>query len=314
MALYLTEEDVSRLVNMDTAIEAVEEAFRHQANGLATNSPRERLRLSNGHFNLMTAAAPGLGVMGLKAYAGGGFHVHLTSSETGELLAIIEAAALGRLRTGAASGVAARLLSHEDSATLGLIGTGRQALPQAEAVLRVRPIGRVVVYSRDPERRRAFASGAARALGVEVEAAGSAEACVAEADVLAVITNSAEPVVRGEWLRPGVHVNAAGANSWTRRELDDEAVRRADVIVVDDLAQARAECADLMHAVETGATRWERVSPLCDALAGRSPGRERPEDVTLFESQGVALEDIALGLRAYRLAERQGVGRRLPFA
>ncbi len=314
MALYLTENEVSRLLDMDTAIDAVEEAFRHQANGLATNSPRERLRLTDGHFNLMTAAAPGLGVMGLKAYAGGGFHVHLSSSETGELLAIIEAGALGRLRTGAASGVATRLLAREDSATLGLIGTGRQALPQAEAVLRVRPIDRVVVFSRDPERRRAFASSAASALGVEVEAAGSAEECVAQADVLAVITNSAEPVVRGEWLRPGVHVNAAGANNWTRRELDDEAVRRADAIVVDDLAQARTECADLMHAVETGAARWEQVSPLCDALAGRSPGRRTPDDVTLFESQGVALEDIALGLRAYRLAAQSGASRQLPFA
>ena len=262
----------------------------------------------------MTAAAPGLGVMGLKAYAGGGFHVHLSSSETGELLAIIEAGQLGRLRTGAASGVATRLLSREDSATLGMIGTGSQALPQAEAVVRVRPISRVVVYSRDPERRRAFASRAASALGVDVEAADSAEECVGQADVLSVVTNSAEPVVRGEWLRPGVHVNAAGANSWTRRELDDEVVRRADAIVVDDLAQARTECADLMHAVETGAARWERVSPLSDALAGRSPGRQSPGDVTLFESQGVALEDIALGLRAYRLAEQQGIGRRLPFA
>ena len=314
MALYLTEEDVSSLLDVDTAIEAVEEAFRHQGNGQATNSPRERLRLTGGHFNLMTAAAPGLGVMGLKAYAGGSFHVHLSSSETGELLAIIEAGALGRLRTGAASGLATRLLAREDSATLGLIGTGRQALPQAEAVLRVRPIDRVVVFSRDPGRRRAFASHAACALGVEVEAAGSAEECVAQADVLAVITNSAEPVVCGEWLRPGVHVNAAGANNWTRRELDEEAVRRADAIVVDDLAQARTECADLMHAVETGAARWEQVSSLCDALAGRSPGRRRPEDVTLFESQGVALEDIALGLRAYRLAQERGIGRQLPFA
>ncbi len=313
MALYLTEEEVSSLLDMDTAIAAVEDAFRHQANGLATNSPRGRLRLTNGHFNLMTAAAPGLGVMGLKAYAGGGFHVHLSSSETGELLAIIEAGQLGRLRTGAASGVATRLLAREDSATLGMIGTGRQALPQAEAVLRVRPISRVVVYSRDPERRRAFATRAASALGVDVEAADSVEECVGRADVLAVITNSAEPVIRGEWLRPGVHVNAAGANSWARRELDDESVRRADVIVVDDLAQARTECADLMHAVETGATRWEQVSPLSDALAGRSPGRQSPEDVTLFESQGVALEDIALGLRAYERAVQRGTGRELPF-
>ena len=130
MALYLTEEDVSGLLDMDTAIEAVEEAFRHQGNGLATNSPRGRLRLTGGHFNLMTAAAPGLGVMGLKAYAGGGFRVHLSSSETGELLAIIEAGQLGRLRTGAASGVAARLLSREDSATLG---TDRHGPPGAAA-------------------------------------------------------------------------------------------------------------------------------------------------------------------------------------
>ena len=313
MALYLTEDDVSRLVDMDDALDAVESVFRQQADGRATNSPRGRLRLANGHFNLMTAAAPGLGVMGLKAYSGGGYHVHLSDAETGELLAIIEAGELGRLRTGAASGVATRLLARKDASALGLIGAGRQALPQAQAVARVRPISRVAVFCRDPERRRAFAQDAERALGVAVTEAGSAQECVAQSDVLCVITNSAEPVVRGEWLPDGVHVNAAGANHWTRRELDDEAVRRANVIVVDDAAQAWSECGDLMYAVESGAIRWEQTHALCDVLAGRAPGRRDGGEVTLFESQGVALEDIALGERAYRRAVERGVGRELRF-
>ena len=318
MALLLTEEDVTDLLTMDAALDAVENAFRLQANGRATNSPRSRLKLPFGSFNLMTATSAGLGVMGLKAYGAtqgnaARFYVQLSSTETGELLALIEASTLGRLRTGAASGVATRHMARQDASTLGVIGTGRQARTQIEAVCRVRDVGLIKVFSRNPERRESFAAETRQTLGVSASAVDSAEACVRDSDIVVAITNSFTPVLSGEWLSPGAHVNAAGANHWMRRELDDEAVSRSSVIVVDDVEQAKIECGDLIYPVERGLVRWERVQSLSELIAGRAPGRASEEEITLFESQGIALEDIAVGMRVYQLAKEKSAGKELPF-
>ena len=314
MALFLTEDDVRGLLTMDMALEAVEEAFRLQAEGQATNSPRSRLRTPNSIFNFMTAAAPGMGVMGLKAYAivrghPTRFHVQLSSSETGELLALMEASTLGQIRTGAASGVATKYMARENASTVGVIGVGYQAASQLEAVSRVRDISAVKVYSRTQERREMFATEMADRLGISVAAAESAESCVAGSNV--VITSSSRPVVNGEWLTPGTHINAAGANHWMRTELDGEAVKRAAVVVTDDIDQAKLECGDLIYPVERGLIQWEQVRNLSEVVVGRAPGRNTEEDVTLFESQGLALEDIATGIRVYELAVERGVGQKL---
>jgi ornithine cyclodeaminase/alanine dehydrogenase-like protein (mu-crystallin family) len=315
VALYLTERDVIALLSMEDAVQAVGDGFAALARGEASNMPRSRLPLPHGAFNVMSAAAPGLGVMGLKTYgtAGGGptFHVQLSSTSTGELLAIIEASALGQLRTGAASGVATRHMAREDASSVGIVGAGRQAEAQLRAVCLVRDISRVSVFSPTAERRQAFASRMAAGLGVDVTAVGSAEACVRGSDIVIAITSSTEPVVEGRWIDAGTHVNAAGANHWLRRELDHEAVVKASMIVVDDLEQARGECGDLMHPVERGILRWEQVRSLADVVAGVVPGRRREDEITLFESQGIALEDIAVGFTVYSLAREQGVGREL---
>ena len=309
MTLFLTEEDVGGLLTMDVALEAVEHAFKLQAEGLATNNPRTRLRLPTGAFNLMSAASPGLGVMGLKAYAVARgnptrFHVQLSSTETGELLALIEASKMGQIRTGAATGVATKYMARRDASTVGVIGAGYQARSQLEAVCGVRNIRSVKVFSRTPEHREGFASEMGGALDIPVTAVDSAEACVEGSDVVITITSSSTPVLNGDWLAPGTHVNAAGANHWMRRELDDEAVRRAKVIVTDDVDQAKAECGDLIYPIERGISRWEEVRNLSEVIAGRAPGRTADEDITLFESQGLALEDIAVGKRVYELAAR----------
>ena len=311
MALYLTEQDVVGLLSMEDALQAVEDGFAALALGEASNVPRSRLPLPRGAFTVMSAAAPGLGVMGLKTYAASAFHVQLSSTATGELLAIIEAYALGQLRTGAASGVATRHMARENASTVGIIGAGRQAEAQLRAVCLVRDIRRVKVFSPTAERREAFASRMAARLGIEVSAVGSAETCVRDSDIVVTITSSTEPVVQGRWIEPGTHINAAGANHWLRRELDQEAVRKASVIVVDDLVQAKGECGDLMYPVESGILRWEQVRSLAEVVAGVAPGRRREQDVTLFESQGIALEDIAVGARVYHLAREKGVGREL---
>ena len=315
VALYLTERDVVGLLSMEDALQAVEDGFAALARGEASNIPRSRFPLPGGAFNVMSAAAPGLGVMGLKTYGTSGgsatFHVQLSSTDTGELLAIIEASALGQLRTGAASGVATRHMAREDASTVGIIGAGRQAEAQLRAVCLVRDIRRVGVYSPTAERREAFAARMAARLGIEARPVDSAEACVRDSDIVVTITSSSEPVVEGRWIEAGTHINAAGANHWLRRELDQEAVEKTSVIVVDDLAQARVECGDLMHPVDRGVLTWEQVRSLAEVVAGVTPGRRREEDVTLFESQGIALEDIAAGARVYRLALEKGVGKEL---
>ncbi len=320
VALFLTERDVDKLLTMEAALQAVEEAFRAWGEGRAVNRPRLRVRVPKGFLHLMPAAVLDGRVMGFKAYstvvgddgrARARFVVMLFSSETGEVLALMEAGRLGQVRTGAASGVAAKHLSREDSRTLGILGTGYQAETQLEALCRVRPIEQIWAYSRTPERREAFAERMSRALGVPVQAVGSAEAAVRDADLIVTVTTAREPVLRGAWLKPGACVLAVGANHWLRRELDTDAIERADRVVVDDLEQAKLECGDLMAAVERGALRWEQVRELKDVVAGLVPGRRSREEITLFESQGIALEDVAVAAYVARRAAERGVGRTL---
>lgn len=314
MTLYLTESEVNEVLTMGLALESVEEAFRLLAVGGATNPPRSRIRLpAGGLFNFMCAAAPGAGVMGLKAYGvtrGNPvkFYVQLFSTETGELLALLEAGDLGQVRTGAASGVATKYMARDDAETVGVIGSGYQARTQLEAVCKVRPIKRARVFSRNAERRERFAARMGERLSVDISPVESGEECVADADVVIVMTSANRPVLNGEWLSEGMHINAAGANHWMRRELDGEAVRRSDVIVADDIEQAKLECGDLIYPAELGSIRWEQVRSLADVVGGSAPGRNSDADITLFESQGLAVQDITTGIRVYQLALERGIG------
>src|SRR5262245_10756640 len=224
--IYLTAADAARLVTVQDAIAVLEGTFALWHDPGTTNLPRQRAKLAAGSLNLMGAACEKKGIFGLKAYfagrGGARYHVLLYAADGSGLRAMIEANLLGALRTGAASGLATRLMARPDAATLGVIGTGKQARTQVAAVCAVRPIRRVLAYSRGREDRTAFAFAVADELGVETEPVDSAETCVREADVVVTITKSAEPVCRGEWLSPGTHVNVAGANSADRREVDGD--------------------------------------------------------------------------------------------
>ena len=314
-AIYLTEADVGRLVTVSDAIAALEELFVTWDEPSTSNLPRQRARLSGGSFNLMGAAWGAKSVHGLKAYAGmkgAQFHVLLYSSSDGRLKAMIEADLFGQLRTGAASGIATRRMARADAATLGVIGTGRQSRAQVLAVCAVRPIQRVNVFARTPASREAYAHELERELGIEVRPAASAEACVAEVDIVITITKSAEPVLRGAWLAPGTHVNAAGANSADRREVDADAVLRAALTVTDHVEQAKVEAAELRDVVAAGRLAWSDVRELGDLVTGKAAGRSSPADITLFKSLGIALEDVAFGELVYRRALAAGAGRPLP--
>ncbi|MCS6863381.1 MAG: ornithine cyclodeaminase family protein, partial [Abditibacteriales bacterium] len=247
MALLLREDDVRRLLPMAEAMAAVEEVMRQHGQGVATNNPRRRTRTPRGVLHLMSAAAPQMGYCGFKAYATflgsqeTRFHVMLYSAATGELLSLMEASALGQIRTGAASGVATRYMAREDAKVVGLFGTGYQARTQIAAVCLARQIEMVKVYSRSPERRRTFAQEMSASLGVTMQPMDSPEDTVRESDIIITITTAREPVFDGRHLAPGVHINAAGSNLLIKREIDEETVRRADVIIVDDKEQARME-------------------------------------------------------------------------
>lgn len=318
MALYLREEHVHELLTMPETIAAVEQACRDQATGKAVVYPRTRVRASGATIGVMPAVAPSLGGMGFKTTASSAGKSAKTlvtyyDTTTGQLAAIIEANRLGQVRTGAATGVATKYQARPDAHVVGVIGTGNQAITQVEAVCAVREIRQVRAFSRNAERRALFARQMSQALGVEVIPVDSGQEAVRGSDIVITITNSSQPVLNGEWLEAGQHVNAAGGNSLLRRELDEEAVRRAAVITVDDIEQARMECGDLWIAVERGVINWEQPVELAQVVAGWVPGRATPQDITLFESHGLGLWDIAAASVVYRKAVERGLGERLPF-
>lgn len=315
MAIYLTEAQVGSLLTMQMAIDALEEVFKARAVGDAFNTPRRRLPTSSGIYNFMSASWKSHNLVGHKSYAGGRpgiqFHVMLYDTSTNELMAVIEANRMGQVRTGAASGVATRYMAPGKSVTVGIIGSGYQAETQLEAVAHVREVASALVYSRNAENRERYASKMSGSLGFEVKPVQTAEDA-ASADIVCTITSSVEPVLRGDWLKPGTHINAAGNNSWMKRELNTQAVAMADIVAVDDVDQAKTECGELMRAAETGHFSWDSAIPIHEIVAGDRVGRSSDDSITLFESQGIASEDIAVCERIVELAREQGIGHELP--
>jgi alanine dehydrogenase len=315
MVLFLDEQQVTGLLTMEAAIAAVEDALKQLGLGTATNNPRTRVRLPTGQLHMMGAALPTRGVFGHKAYTAVKgqvrFHVMLYSTETGELLAMLQADRLGQMRTGAASGVGTRYMANAEARSVGIIGTGWQARSQLEAMCAVRPIQRITAFGRDAARRQTFCTEMSQQLGLPVEPASSAEAAVKGMDVVITSTSAREPVFDGNWLMPGTHVNAIGSNSLMRREIDDTTVRRSALVVVDSKDQARVECGDLLNPLERGLIRWEQIRELGDVVAGLAPGRRQASDITLFESHGLAIWDLAAGMVVYEAARAKGIGREL---
>ena len=316
MTLLLTENEVEELLDMPATLDAVEDILRQQAEGRATNRARRRVGLPTGGLNVMFAGAPEIGALGLKAYTiartGARFYTMLFDPEGGELLAIIQSDKMGQLRTGAASGVATKHLAREDATTLGIYGAGWQAESQLEAIVGVREIERVIVHSRSEDSRKDFAERMGEKIGMEIETTHSPEEAAAQ-DIVVTVTSSWEPVLKGEWLSPGTHVNVAGSNMLFKAEIDRDTVRRAGFICVDSREELGLEAGNLMPSLETGVIFPEEVYELGQVIAGHLPGRHGPEDITLFASQGLALEDMAAARLVYDRAVEQDVGRDIEF-
>lgn len=309
--LFLTEEDVQELLPMEHALECVEASFRAQASGHAINRPRERILLPKTSLHYMAAALPSKKMLGMKIYTATRgevrFAVLLFDGGTGDLLAWMQADHLGRLRTGAASGVATKYMAREDASRVGLIGTGNQARTQLLAVAKVRALKAARVFGRNESRCREFCRDMSDTLGIPVEANPSLEETVSFGEIVITATSAADPVVKGEWLQPGTHVNAIGANMAERRELDREAVGKTAAIAVDSLEQARQEAGDLIQGFNELGRGWECVVELASIVAGSRRGRNSSEEITLFKSTGIAIWDIAAAGHVYEqaIAKRQ---------
>lgn len=316
MTLLIREAEVRELLTMPLALEAVEDSLRKQAAGQFLVHERHRLKLpGNAFLHYMAAGDVAGGYIGMKLYTSVAgsltFLVPLYSAASGKLVALIEAGALGQIRTGAASGVATKYLARKDARTAAIIGTGYQAWSQVVAVAAVRPIERIRAFGRDPERRAAFCRRISEQLHIEVAPASSAEEAVRGADIVITATTAMKTVLEGAWLSPGVHINAIGANFPQKRELDDAAVARAALICTDSIEQAKMESGDLIQAFATDASRWNAVRELADIIAGKTPGRASAEQITLFKSNGIASWDVAAAERVFELASSRGIGQKL---
>jgi len=313
MAIFFTEEEVSELLPMADALAAVEGAFRLLGEKKAVNRPRSRVRLDKLVLHVMSAGSDALGYAGLKCYttgpSGARFYFLLFDSSGGEILSMMAADRLGQIRTGAATGVATRYLAPTAATRVGVYGSGWQARTQIEALAVSRDVSQLMVWSRSPERREAFCEEMSKLLGLSVSPASRPEEVAAESEILVTVTNSKEPVLFGAWLVPGHHVNAVGANALGRREIDELAVTRADVIAADSVEQAKIECGELAAVVDAGKLSWESVRELSDVVV--SGITRKPGAITLFESQGIAIEDVAVAKVVYERGRERGRGKRL---
>lgn len=310
MTLVLREGDVQELIEMDDVIAAVEAAMKELGEGVAQNEPRRRAFAPGGLLNVMFASYPGGHCTGLKAYTvadGRARFLVLLFALDGSLQALIEADFMGSYRTGAATAVALKALGTTSPATVALIGTGWQAATQALAVSRVLEIKELRVFSRDYEKRSGFAREQEEFLGVKTVAAGSAELAVRGADVVITVTTSSSPVLDGAWIEPHATVVGAGSNFRNRAEIPADLVGRAGTIVVDQLAAAQLESGDLIAAKEAGLFDWDRAVELGAVVAGRWQ-KPAAGGITLFESHGLALWDLAAGSVVLAAAREHGLG------
>jgi ornithine cyclodeaminase/alanine dehydrogenase-like protein (mu-crystallin family) len=291
------------------ALQAVESCFERLARGAIENRPRTRTRAGDGVFAVMSAVDEELGLAGLKSYTwlpgGTPFVVVLFDLEGAEIAAVIEADKMGQLRTGAASGVAAKYLAEPDARTLGIIGCGWQAESQVACIREAVPtIDQVVAYCRTTDNLRAFC----KKVGAEP---GETHRDPAQQDIVVTVTTSKDPVLRGEWLKPGALVCAVGANEPRARELDNVVLERAVLVLCDSIEQARLESGDLIEPVERGVLDWLEVHELHEVVVGELPGRSSPDDIVVFKSNGIAAWDVAIGATAIELAREKNVGKRL---
>ena len=324
--LIVNQEEVPRFLPMAECMEAMAEVLAVLARGEAILPLRAILWLPEkvGGLGLMPAALLPERVAGVKVITffpgneGTELDTHqgavlLFEAERGRLLAVMDATSITAVRTAAASGVATRLLAREDAGDLAILGSGTQARTHLEAMMVARPLRRVRVASQDMERARSFAARESGKHGILVESVASAREAVAGADIICTVTSSREPILLGDWISPGAHINAVGSSVPTSRELDTAAVLRSR-LYVDRRESALNEAGDFLIPKKEGALNDDHiVGEIGEVLLGRLQGRRAPDEITLFKSLGIAVEDVASARLIYENAKKSGTGRFLDF-
>ena len=303
MALIISEPQTRKLIDMPQAVKLLDRIFHDRSAGKMRSVPRRRLRGSDKQLNMMAAWHQDMDLLCLRSYAGAANTVTLYNGRTGQIQAIINMGYLSSLRTGAATGVAAKYLAPPDAKTLGVIGPGWQATFQVEAVANTCPIERVVVWGRTPKRRKEFIKQMGKIVKAEWREAASASDVEAEADIVVVSTDSTTPVAHGAHLKEDVLVTSIGANASAKHEITHDLIRRMNYIVTDDLPTARIDSGDLIAACEFGILRWDSIVPLDNVVAHGAP-KPRPRRI-LFQSNGIADEDLAVGKYVLDQARRK---------
>jgi len=317
----LTGHDVTRLLPMEACIAAMEDVLSSLARGQAIQPLRSVIRLPEGKgaFGVMPGQVSKPDSFGLKVITvfpgneGTRYDSHqgavlLFEPVHGTLVAVMDAASVTGIRTAAVSGVATRLLAREDAGDLAILGTGVQARSHLEAMRAVRPLTRVRVWSRQEANRRDFAVWAAQRFGITVESSETARDAVAGADIICTVTSSRVPILAGEWLSPGVHLNVVGSSVPTGREVDADAVKRSRLFT-DRLESALHEAGDFLLARQEGAVDDHHIlGEIGDLLVGTKAGRTAPSDITMFKSLGLAVEDVASAHVVWTEAERRNAG------
>ena len=293
MALIVSEKETRKLIDMPRALKVVEQIFHDRAAGKVRSLPRRRLKSSQKQLNVMAAWQEDSDLLCLRAYAGAANTITLYNGRTGEIRAVLNAGYLSSLRTGAASGVAAKYLAPSEPKVLGIIGPGWQATFQVEAIVQSCPIRQILVFGRNPKKTKTFIRQMSKAVRVEWKEVSSIEEIEAESDILVVATDSSSPVTDGIKLKDEVLVISMGANQAVKHEISGALIRRMDPVVTDDLPTAQNDSGDLIDACQAGILRWDDVVPLEKIVAGGAP-QPRPKKI-LFQSNGIADEDLAVG-------------------
>ena len=317
-AIYIDEATASKILNMDNALNLVEESFTTYAQGKSFNMTRQRMRIRKGALHMLPGAVPYKNVIGFKAYtsfrAGLIFKVHLYDAENGNPLAIVDANEIGRLRTGAATGIATKYMAKKESNTAFIFGGGFQAEAQLEAVYKTSNIKKAFVTTRKIENAQAFADKMSKSLGIEIIPTQNIENDLPQADIIITITTAVKTLFEHTMLNPnGVHINGAGSNALIRAEVPEKTIEAAEVLAVDSKDVAAIECGDILPSLEKGRLHWNEIVELGEITAGFRPGRVTENGITIFQSQGMGLQDIMCAEYIYRKAVAENLGKELPF-
>ncbi len=312
--LWISEAEVVSMMDIGGAIGALERGLLAEAEGNAQNMIKTHVEWDGSTLHAIGAVFPGMGVCGTKTWShtpGGATPLLiLFDSNHGNLMAVIEAFALGQMRTAAASGVATRWLAAAEADQFAMIGAGKQAITQVAAVLAVRPIRRIRVYSRDENRRNQFVARLRAEFEVEAVAGRTVREATEGASIISVATRATDPIVTADMVQPGAHINSVGAIVPSRAEISQDVLARSTRIVTDSIPQAHKLSREMIEFFGKNSAKWNAVQPLATVVANRL-SRAASDDLTLFKALGVGISDLSLGIELYRKALESGLGHRL---